>query len=219
MVNQTNHFRVLLMLKKLLLLFITMTILLSCHSKPKGIKPSSQILAAEQQTRDLFIKYEKKKYGKWQELQRLLANDLISAKELDVIDCRGFDYQSDLLRFKQSNIVNIHGGGYSWNAYETNEGICISFNITIGRFFLSVDEARVLLSATQGYHFDRLEIEKPKFLFKLTILQDKRYILCGETIKKVIGNAEISSNACQEQIFYTYPEPPKKPSQSYFQDG
>ena len=181
---------------------MTISMLFSCQTKSDDIKPSPTIISREQFTRDLFKQYYKKDYSKWQELNELLTNDLISAKKLGILDCRGFDKQSEKLIYKQLFIYNILGYSHKWAVYKTNRGSCIGMSTPIGEFFLSANEARVLLSASQGYHFEKLGFEKPTIIFRLTIFKDSRFSFCGDTTSELKGTSQISSNACQEMIFY-----------------
>ncbi|MBL4661542.1 MAG: hypothetical protein JKY19_14380 [Alcanivoracaceae bacterium] len=198
---------------KNLLIFIMITILFSCQTKSDDIKPSETIISREQFTRDLFQKYDHENYIKWQKLNQLLANDLISAKELGVIDCQGFDRNSEKLVLKQTISYSILDGYFRWNTYETIKGKCIERSINnIGLFFLNITESRVLLSASEGYHFKTQGLKPPTILNKRTILRDLKAMPCGDTVITFVNNDMISTSACEENIFYNgalpNPNPP-----------
>ena len=186
---------------------MTISMLFSCQTKSDDIKPSQTIVSREQFTRDLYQKYDHDNYIKWQKLNQLLANDLISAKELGVIDCRGFDKHSAELSLKQDFIYNILDEGYSWGIYQTKKGNCVELQISrIGAFFLSVKEARVLLSASKGYHFERLGLELPTITYKRTVLRVLKDISCGDSYLDYKEDTTVISDACKEIILYGKPE-------------
>lgn len=100
--------------------------MLSCQtSKLTHVKPTAEEILNDKFYRDLYIKYQPNKYNKWQELNKLLENDFVSPDELNVIDCRGVNPNSEELALRKVLAYDILGEAYNWSEYKTEIGRCI----------------------------------------------------------------------------------------------
>lgn len=195
-------------------LLICFTIFLfSCQtSKLTHLKPTAEEILNDKFYRDLYIKYQPNKYNKWQELNKLLENDFVSPDELNVIDCRGLNPNSEKLTLRKVLKYNILGEAYKWHEYKTELGRCIMLSNTYSSFFLNQFEASILLSASIGHNFEKLNLLRPKIMYKRTILNDLKGYFCGGTTIEEKENMTIIQGGCSESIYYKYET--KKPQKS-----
>ena len=204
---------------KTILIILFVAFLFSCHSsKSANLKPQAETISIDLHARNLYIKYQPDSYNKWQKLNKLLENDSIPSDELNVIDCRGFNSHSEELVLRKTLRYYILGKIYWWSEFETEHGKCILLSNVYGSFFLSKIEASVLLSASIGYNFEKLNLEFPKILYKRTILNDLKGYFCGSTTMQQKENMTIHKGGCSESIYYEYEskKPPKNTSQFQF---
>jgi hypothetical protein len=85
---------------------------------------------------------------------------------------------------------------------------------TYSSFFLNQFEASILLSASIGHNFEKLNLLHPKIMYKKTILNDLKGYFCGGTTIEEKENMTISKGGCSESIYYKYEaeKPPKNTS-------
>ncbi len=145
----------------------------------------------------------------WLELKKLLANDLISAQKLGIVDCRGLKKQPGLLSRKNEIIYSIFGSFYQWETYQTKNGICIkviNYKNKVQResFFINIFDARVLLSASKAYHFEELGLEKPHIVSKTIFLGEATLKYCKTGGTRYFHDKMIYKDSCIQQTIYSY---------------
>lgn len=189
-----------------ILIILLVTILsASCAFKQEVTNDKTSNFEKKQ---DYPVSYTFGNQEKWLKLKNLLSNDLMSVKELGVIDCRGFDRNSAKLRWIQEVSYNIFNQYYSWYLYQAKDGICVENKALHGSkvtsFFLNLEDSRVLLSASKGYHFEKLGLLHPRILYKRTQFWTLVGTPCGDTKMQFLKDKIISRSVCEESILYKY---------------
>ncbi len=153
------------------------------------------------------VSYRFENQEKWQELKKVLANDLMSAEELGVIDCRKIKRKSGLYWLTNEKIYSIFNSFYQWQTYQTKNGICIkvlNINAKKESFFITVFDSRVLLSASKAYHFEELGLEKPNILAETIFLGKPTFKYCKTGGTRYFKNKMIYKDNCIIKTLYTF---------------
>jgi len=103
----------------------------------------------------------------WQDLKGLLFDHTISAKKLGVTNCSSYKSEIDnRLILKRVMSFSILNSFYRWNSFDLkNKKKCIQL-LFPEKKFLNKKEAQILLSASLGYKFDELGLNKPNIVNK-----------------------------------------------------
>ena len=197
-------------LNNILVLFFILACI-SCGIKNKPLiskqtnKNNSDKVIDELGTQEAWFKQKQLEFQKsWLRLKNLYANELMSAEELGVIDCHGFDRNSAKLKLINEVYYEILNQNYNWHTYQTNDGLCIELYLYNGIsdvvFFLNLEDSRILLSASRGFLFDKRHLTPPKILYKKTIFWTIEGTPCGDMAIKYLKDRTISTNLCEEII-------------------
>ena len=103
----------------------------------------------------------------WEELKGLLLDHTISAKKLGVTNCSSYKSETDKrISLKRVMSFSILNSFYRWNSFDLkNKKKCIQL-LFPEKKFLNKKEAQILLSASLGYKFDELGLNKPNIINK-----------------------------------------------------
>ncbi len=186
---------------------ITLFLIFACASC--GIKSNSPNSNQLKKGNENFVTFKFRNQKAWLELKNLLAKDLMSSKELNVIDCSKLESNSvnTKLRLLEDVQYYILESNYSWNTYQINNTLCIKIHAFNGfsefkPFFLNIEDTRFLLSASKSYHFKKLGLRKSNIISKTTYFVENSGAYCGGTTIKHLKDKIIYSSDCKETIRY-----------------